>query len=271
MKPAVHTSDHSTHPETCAYCGAVLDENYYFCLSCATPYKSVESVLPPARPAPPTTGFLIAKKAPHVMPLFWTYVAVVVGTALFSFFVFGERQLELVLIFQTLAVFVTTCVFAKIHWSSLMVQFRRFGFLKKEAVLGLMALVPLLAVNYYIYHSWLVDGWGVKETLPILRLRDSGLGEPALILLFCVFPAVTEEIAFRGLVQHWLQIAVSPFYATALASLLFTALHFSVFSAPYIFVLGMVLGWVKRETNSLYPSMAMHFLHNLVVIDFFSH
>jgi membrane protease YdiL (CAAX protease family) len=82
-------------------------------------------------------------------------------------------------------------------------------------------------------------------------------------------PAVIEEIAFRGLVQHWLHAAISPFRAMVLASALFTALHFSVLSAPYLFALGMVLGWAKWKTGSLYPSMLIHLVHNLVVLEFF--
>ncbi len=81
---------------------------------------------------------------------------------------------------------------------------------------------------------------------------------------------MTEEIAFRGLVQHWLQIAIAPWKGLVLASALFMALHFSAISAPYLFAVGMLLGYVKQRTGSLYPSMLIHFLHNLVVITFFS-
>jgi len=31
----------------------------------------------------------------------------------------------------------------------------------------------------------------------------------------------------------------------------------------------MLLGWVKWKTNSLYPSMLIHFLHNFIVVMFF--
>ena len=91
-----------------------------------------------------------------------------------------------------------------------------------------------------------------------------------MIVLFCLFPAVVEEIAFRGLVQHWLQTAISPLKAMLPASALFTALHFSVLGAPYLFMVGMLLGWAKWKTGSLYPSMVIHFLHNLVVIEYFN-
>ena len=53
------------------------------------------------------------------------------------------------------------------------------------------------------------------------------------------------------------------------ASALFAALHFSVLSFPYLFAVGMALGWVKWKTGSLYPPMLMHFLHNYVVVAYF--
>jgi len=255
-------------PEHCRYCGARLFPGFYFCVTCATPYKDVESVLPPVRLERPTDGQLIAMKAPHVWPLFWTYVAVVVGTAVVCFVLFRTDRPDLTLLVQMAALFVTTCIFAALHWPSLAVQLKRLGLFRPAALLGLLALAPLLGFNY-LYHGWLIRQMGAEHTLPLSRLRELGLTEPTLIFFFCVCPAVIEEIAFRGLVQHWLQVAISPVRALVLASALFTVLHFSVLSAPYIFAVGMVLGVAKWKTGSLYPSMLIHLIHNLVVLEFF--
>jgi membrane protease YdiL (CAAX protease family) len=54
------------------------------------------------------------------------------------------------------------------------------------------------------------------------------------------------------------------------ASALFAGMHFSVISFPYLFLVGMLLGWTKWKTQSLYPSMLIHFLHNLIVIELLS-
>ena len=254
--------------QTCTCCGARLDPFYYFCTTCATPYTSVDSVLPSLVVTAPTEGELIRKKAPHVATLFWTYMAVVVGTAIVSFVIFGYDRAELRLLFQIGLLFVTTCIFAALHWPALVVQFKRFGFNRPAALFAILALLPLLAVNY-VYHGWVMRELGAEHVLPFNRLRESGLSEPALILLIGVFPAVLEEVAFRGLVQHWLHIAIRPFHAIVLASFLFMVLHFSIISAPYIFAVGMVLGWARWKTGSLYPSMLIHFIHNLVVLEFF--
>ena len=255
-------------PEYCEYCGAKLDPNFYFCLMCATPYKDVRRVVEPAAPMRLTDGQLIEKKAPQVASLFWSFFVVVVGTAIVAHLLFEEDRPGLALIFQTVAIAVATCVWAAMHWRSLAVQLKQMGFARPEALLAIVALAPLLGVNY-LYHGWLVQQMGIENAHPFARLRASGMDETALIFLYCILPAVTEEIAFRGLLQHWLQVAVAPTRAIVLASALFMAMHFSVLSAPYLFALGFLLGWTKWKTRSLYPSMLVHFLHNLIVLEFF--
>ena len=266
--PSSHLPENENQPEYCPYCGAHLENGYYFCLSCATPYKNAESVLPRMLPYSPTDGVLIAKKAPRVAPLFWTYFAVVVAAAVINLVFFEDTRPDLGLILQSALLFVTTCIFAVLYWPSLVVQFKHFGFLKPAAFVGILSLVPLLAINY-TYHDWLIRGLGLEYNSPIESLHKAGLGKAALIFFFCISPAIIEEIAFRGLIQHWLHVAVSPARAIILAAALFTVLHFSIISAPYLFAVGVVLGWVKWKTSSLYPSMLIHFIHNFVVLEFF--
>ena len=261
-------SEPTVAPERCAYCGAPLARDFYFCLSCATPYQDVENVLPIVRPERPTEEELVRAKAPHVKTLFWTYFSVVVGVSFLIYGLAGDRRPDIQILVQTAILFVTTCVFAAMHWPSLAVQFKRFGLSHPAALLALILLVPLLLVNYG-YHGWIVRQLDLHDKLPTVQLRESGFSEVGLILFFCVFPAIVEEISFRGLVQHWLQIALKPWHAIVFASFLFTVLHFSIISFPYLFAVGMLLGWAKWKTGSLYPSMLIHFVHNLVVIELF--
>ena len=53
------------------------------------------------------------------------------------------------------------------------------------------------------------------------------------------------------------------------ASALETALLLRAIPGLVMINLGMLLGWVKWKTNSLYPSMLIHFLHNFIVVMFF--
>jgi membrane protease YdiL (CAAX protease family) len=204
------------------------------------------------------------------MPVFWTYLAVVVGCAIVSVFLFGEKRFnwEGYFILSEFAIFVTTAVVAGIYWRSLVPQLKTLGLTRWETLAAVAALGPLLMVNYY-YHNWAIDSLGAERTRPINPLSEAEYGKATLVFLVCVLPALLEEIAFRGLVQHWMQVAVKPLKAIVYASALFTVLHFSVVSAPYILAVGALLGWVKWRTRSLYGPMLIHFLHNFVVLEFF--
>lgn len=251
---------------TCGYCGSRLDPNFYFCIRCATPYKSIEAVTSPAVPLFVSGEQLVQRKAPHVKPLFFTYLGVVLGSAILSLVVTrgDPKRFDTMLLFSEAAMLITTAIFAFIHWRTLAVQLSRLGLLHWAAWAGLAALAPLLCINYY-YHSWITQAAGLKES-PFDALRNSPLGMQGLILLVAVMPAIIEEIAFRGLLQHWLHVALVPWKAIVVASFLFTVLHFSPISFPYLFVLGCLLGWTKWKTGSLYPAMLIHFAHNFTVL-----
>jgi membrane protease YdiL (CAAX protease family) len=252
---------------TCPYCGAPLFAHFYFCLRCATPFQHPESVITPL-PRPYLSGEeKIRIKAPNVWPLFWSYVAVVVGSGILALQLFGMDERGLAILVQEAALVAVTSVFAVLHWRALKAQLLRLaGLFQPATLLGLVLLVPCLALNYG-YHQLLVSLGAESPSLEEL-FGDFARNPVAIILIVCVSPAILEEVAFRGLLQHWLQIALRPINALVLASALFAALHFSLLSAPYLFLVGMLLGWVKWKTGSLYPPMLLHFLHNLLVVQF---
>jgi uncharacterized protein len=253
----------------CHYCGAPLSQFFYFCLACGTPFKAINSVVAPLRPRVLTDGELVERKAPHVHALFWSYFGVLIGVTFFSIFFFRENREDLHLLIGDAALLVLTCVWGWIYRVALKAQFGVFGFNRSAAYIGLAILVPLLAINFG-YHTWLESLLNRDGDEGMLDdLRKTGIGEAILIVSFCVMPAVVEEIAFRGLIQHWLQVAIRPRNAIIYASFLFTVMHLSILSFPYLFAVGVLLGWTKWKTRSLYPSMLIHFLHNFVVIEYF--
>jgi membrane protease YdiL (CAAX protease family) len=266
--PASVSTPASAEAARCTYCHAPLSAFYYFCLACGTPYKSLETVITPARPRELTGEELVRMKSPQVATVFWTYFAVVVGVGVFSLLVFREERLGLQLFLNEIAILATTCVFGWIYRRSLVAQFRKVGFDHYQAWIAISLLTPLLALNFG-YHSWLSNLSSDKVINPLTELREAGINEGTLILTFCIFPAVLEEIAYRGLVQHWLQAAIAPWRAIVVASFLFALTHLSPLSLPYLFLVGLLLGWTKQRTGSLYPSMLIHFLHNLIVIELF--
>lgn len=252
---------------TCSYCGAKLSQFFYFCLACGTPYRAVDSVLSPLRPRILTGEELVEIKAPHVAGVFWTYFATMIGTAVLAHLAFNEDRPDLQLFVAELITAVVTLVLGIRHRRALGAQLRMFGFNCRTAYGGLVLLAPLLLLNLG-YHS-LFRTLGAEYADSMQELRSAGASTAALVVVFCVFPAIVEELAFRGLVQHWLHAALRPLYAITVASALFAAMHLTILSWPYLFLVGVLLGWTRYRTGSLYPSMLIHFLHNLCVIELF--
>jgi membrane protease YdiL (CAAX protease family) len=255
--------------DPCPYCGAVLVRSYYFCTVCATPYVDENSVLPRLRPAVPTIGELMDRKAPGVKKLFWTYFSVIAaGVVAVSFFLGREHIGAISIVFDAVLLLVTAG-FATSHGGTLKPALMRIGFLRWEAWAGVASVVPLLLLNYA--YTWfllqLIGGTHVRR--PFSELEDAGFSHAALIFSLAIFPALSEEVAFRGLMQPWLTVAIGPRKAILISGALFAALHFNVLGFPYLLLVGMVLGWLRWKTASLYPSIVLHFLHNFGVIELF--
>ena len=79
-------------------------------------------------------------------------------------------------------------------------------------------------------------------------------------------PAIFEELASRGVIFGALERVLAVREAIMVSALLFMIIHLAVLSFPHLLVLGLVLGYLRVRTGSLYPGMVLHFTHNLLVV-----
>jgi membrane protease YdiL (CAAX protease family) len=96
-------------------------------------------------------------------------------------------------------------------------------------------------------------------------------------LLFCiisigVFPAIFEEIAFRGILFNELKNIMSVNATIILTTILFTILHFSFISFLWIFPIGLLFGYLRSKYNTLIYGIIGHFIYNtsIVLIQYFN-
>jgi CAAX protease family protein len=101
-----------------------------------------------------------------------------------------------------------------------------------------------------------------------IRMTDPLLsrGWGAMILLICVQPAVFEELGFRGVILPALQPTLTVRDAAIVSALLFMTLHLAIASFPHLFLMGLVLAYLRVRSGSLLPGMLMHFTHNFLCI-----
>ena len=112
----------------------------------------------------------------------------------------------------------------------------------------------------------LTAAFDAEEILFSPPFRDAGHGLGLIILVICVQPAVVEEIAFRGVVLSGMKQVLNTKEAIIVSSLLFMTIHLTVLSFPHLFLMGLVMGYLRVRTESFYPCMILHFTHNLLCV-----
>jgi uncharacterized protein len=250
--------------DSCGYCGHLLDSRVYFCPGCAKPYRSVEIGLTPSLPQFENIETQLRTGAPDVWTVYFSFLSAMAVAAVTGSAIWGTGNMGPVMLMVQLAILVTTVVALTRYWKDVRRLLLKTGLNTSATWVGLALLVPLLAGNFG-YHTLLAD-------LLDIELEDYGEfygSRFGAILFICVMPAIVEEIAFRGIIQDRFETVVGPWVAIGAASVLFSAAHMSLLSAPYLAVAGALFGWIKWKSGSLYPAMAAHFAHNFIVITYF--
>ncbi len=87
-----------------------------------------------------------------------------------------------------------------------------------------------------------------------------------IVLALAIFPAICEEILFRGTILGLLRRKVKEPYCILIVGLMFGAFHLSIYRIIPTAMAGMALTWVALKTRSIFPGMLLHALHNAILI-----
>ena len=95
------------------------------------------------------------------------------------------------------------------------------------------------------------------------------------LILFETQNAIVEEFLFRGGIQTFFEKYTGKFLGNLIQAVLFSMIHwcwwvfdgqFSWGSANYIFLLGFFWGFIRNRSNSLWPTIFAHFVHNVILV-----
>lgn len=81
---------------------------------------------------------------------------------------------------------------------------------------------------------------------------------------FIILAPILEEIVFRGVLMHELGTHVRPVLVIVISAVLFMAIHLAVPVFPFLFVSGLILGWLRLWHGNLWAPMTAHICGNAV-------
>jgi hypothetical protein len=129
--------------------------------------------------------------------------------------------------------------------------------------LGFVAGLASLAVASIV--AWIVT----QFTGPLSSTAgDVGLNQTGIVLILFVLMAmfgapIVEEIAFRGLLYGSLTKAhVNERLVVVITALVFALFHFEPKRFVILFVIGLILGEVRRRTGSTSAAIVAHIVNN---------
>jgi membrane protease YdiL (CAAX protease family) len=96
----------------------------------------------------------------------------------------------------------------------------------------------------------------------------SGPWASRLLMMFAVSVAAPlfEELVFRGTLWGLLERALPAPLVLLITSLIFAAYHVDPIHVILVFPVGMLIGWVRMTSGSIYPAILLHFVNNTLAI-----
>lgn len=157
------------------------------------------------------------------------------------------------------------------------------GFIKPRKWIVMVAAIAL----FYLFNQYLLDDW---VTLPLSEWlhfevdswREQQISGEVLIakslsfftgitdvVMVGLFVPVAEEVMFRGVLQTALAQRFGAIIAILGSSVLFAVIHADpVYLAP-LFVMSLMLGWLRYYFNSIWAAILFHGVNNSLSILFY--
>lgn len=109
--------------------------------------------------------------------------------------------------------------------------------------------------------------FGIENQLDLENKSYSVLDNILNFFAVAVVPAFAEELAFRGVIMGGMR-RFGDRVAIIGSSVLFASMHANIVQIPFAFILGLMFAYVDCKTNSILPSILIHFFNNAYALSF---
>lgn len=107
--------------------------------------------------------------------------------------------------------------------------------------------------------------FGLQNSVSMSENVSSPLEIVLYIISTAIVPAFAEEFAFRGIFMGTLR-KFGDTFAIITSAIVFGAMHGNIAQIPFAFILGLVFAYVDCKTNSIIPSIIIHFINNFYAV-----
>ena len=146
---------------------------------------------------------------------------------------------------------------------------RRPASWKRSLGLAALSLAAIYLAAFVYERALSVFGnWDPSEEQGLVPDGWDSSRAPAFIAFFVVVTLVApaiEELTYRGLGISLL-LPWGAVLAVGATGLLFGAAHGLLVALPILTVFGLVVGWLRVRTNSVYPGIALHGTFNAIAL-----
>jgi membrane protease YdiL (CAAX protease family) len=261
-------------PPACLRCGSALSAEYHFCPNCAQEWRPQSPSLGPT-PEPVfdadtrirnRSGEVYVVFTQYLFAMFVAFILTILGARSYDDGKFPTYQY---LILNEICAGLVTLWVAYRYRYIIRPFFNVAGLMTPTFLVGLLLLPVMIGFNW-VYNEALGALMGDLQgalNAGADYIRDQSiLHVVPTVLLMCLLPAITEEIACRAFMFTSLRKALSLKDAAVWSSVLFATLHLSIYQFPVWFVFGLYLCWLTHRTKSVVPAIIIHCLYNYFMI-----
>lgn len=145
-----------------------------------------------------------------------------------------------------------------------LIKFKKFNWKLFLKVLIISPIVAIIVHYFAVFFNYSV--LNKSHTIYFEHFKDSPYPLLFCIISIAVFPAIFEEIAFRGILFDELLNITKLKPTIIITSILFTSIHFSVISSLWLFPGALIFGLMRAKYRSITYGIIGHFMYNSSIV-----
>ncbi|WP_316768563.1 CPBP family intramembrane glutamic endopeptidase [Pedobacter frigiditerrae] len=236
----------TTETKFCSNCSSEILANKNFCRNCGQAQSELDVRFQSNR-----------KQILQQIALFFAIEIIVCVSAILI-----EEQTIAISLFLDFVMAITAVLFFAYNWQENKFLLKWPGFsLKKLLGLVLVTVLASYIVQFLVGHlNRLIfnDDYTFYYTYAFHEY-----GNYIMIISVALFPALFEELAYRGFLMQKLLNIVDEKEAIYITSILFFFIHFSMISFFWMLPFALLLAYVRVKSNTLWNGVVLHFFFNL--------